>query len=136
MENFQYPYINDILQNPGKRLGRTADVNMVKAKIVKLHSMRMEGGKFEADDSATFNEERASIMKQKERREQRMITILLDQDDRTQTTNRGIVGVFHEFLHSKFEPIKVDAECVRRMVEAVHADLLWSVEIHWIDLLN
>jgi hypothetical protein len=123
MESFYYQCIYDLLQNHEKRLGRVADVNMLKAKIVKLHSMRMEGVKFEAHDSATFNDERSStyhIIKQKKRREQRTITRILDQEGRTQTTNRGIVGVFHEFLRSKFEPINVDAECVRRMVEAVH----------------
>jgi hypothetical protein len=50
MENFYYQYIYDILQNLEKRLGRMADVNIPKAKIVKLHSVRMEGAKFDADD--------------------------------------------------------------------------------------
>jgi hypothetical protein len=72
MENFYYQCIYDILQNPEKRLGRMADVNMLKAKNAKLHSVRMEGAMFDADDRATFNDDRASIyyiIKQKKRRE-------------------------------------------------------------------
>jgi hypothetical protein len=38
-----------------------ADVNMLIAKIVKLHSVRMEGETFDLDDRAAFNHERASI---------------------------------------------------------------------------
>jgi hypothetical protein len=34
-----------------------------------------------------------------------------------------IVGVPHELLRSEFEPISVDTECVRRMVQAGHGRL-------------
>jgi hypothetical protein len=99
---------------------------VVKAKIVKLHSVRMGGAKLDLDDRVAFIGERASIchiIKHKKRREQLTITRLLDQADRTQTTNRGIVGVFHEFLQSKYEPISVDTECVRQIVGAGHGRL-------------
>jgi hypothetical protein len=120
VENFYFEYIYDILQNNQSRIERMAGVNMLKARIVKLHSVRMEGVNFDLDDRSAFINERASFyhtIQQKKCREQRTITRILVQADRTQTTNKGIVGVFHESLWSKFETISVDAECVRRDLE-------------------
>jgi hypothetical protein len=98
-----------------------ADVKKFKAKIVKLYSVRMEGTMVDVDHLAVFNNDRASIyhiIKQKKRREQRTISKILDKAGRTQTTEKGIVQVFQDFLRNTFEPIRVGKECVRRMVEA------------------
>jgi hypothetical protein len=103
-----------------------ADVNKFKAKIVQLHSARMEAAKLDVEDRVTYKDEKASIyhiIKQKSRRERRTVTRILDQRDSEQTTNRGIVAVFQEFLLSKFKPIGVDAECVRTMMESVQCRL-------------
>jgi hypothetical protein len=92
MENFYNECIYDIQQNTQKRLGRMADVKILKPKIVKLRLVRMEGANLDVDDRAAFNDERAPIyhiIKQNKRREQLTITRLMDQADRTQTTNRG-----------------------------------------------
>jgi hypothetical protein len=123
LEIFCYQRIYDILQNPQRRLDRIADVTKFKANIVKLHSVRKKGTKVDLDHLAVFNNERASIyhiVKQKKRRKQRTITKILDQAGRTQTTEKGIVQVIQDFPRNKFEPIRVDNECVRRMVEAGH----------------
>jgi hypothetical protein len=40
--------------------------------------------------------------------------------------------VFHEFLQSKYEPISVDAECVRQIVETGHGRLT-EVGSHTLD---
>jgi hypothetical protein len=112
MENVYYYCICDILQNPEKRRRMLADVNNFKAKIVQLHNARMEAAKLDVEDRVTYKDEKASIyhiIKQKSRREQRTVTRILDQTDSEQTTNRGIVAVFQEFLRSKFKPISVDA---------------------------
>jgi hypothetical protein len=50
------------------------------------------------------------------------VTRILERKDSEQT-NRGIVAVFQEFLRGKFKPTSVDAECVRRMMEAVQGRL-------------
>jgi hypothetical protein len=104
-----------------------ADVNKFKAKIVNLHSVRMEETKVDLDHLAVFNNERASIyhiIKQTKCKEQRTITKILDQAGRKQTTEKRIVHVFQDFLRNKFEPIRVDTECVRRMVEAGHGIMM------------
>jgi hypothetical protein len=44
--------ICDILQNPQSRLERMADVNMLKAKLVKLHILKMKVAKFDLDGQA------------------------------------------------------------------------------------
>jgi hypothetical protein len=120
MENFYYQCIYDIIQNPEKRRRSMAAVNKFKAKIVQLHSASMGAAKLDVEDRVTNKDD---IMKQKSRREQRTVTRILDQRDSEQTTYRGIVVVFQEFLRSKFKPISVDAECVRRMMEAVQCRL-------------
>jgi hypothetical protein len=51
------------------------------------------------------------------------VTRILGLTDSEQTTNRGIVAVFQEFLRSEFKPISVYADCVRRMMEAVQGRL-------------
>jgi hypothetical protein len=124
-KNFYYQYIYDILQNPKKRRRRMADVNKFKAKIVQLHSSGMGAAKLDVEDRVTYKDEVYiyHIIKQKSRREQRTVKRILDQTDSEQTTNRGIVAVFQEFLRSKFKPITVDAEYARRMMEAAQCRL-------------
>jgi hypothetical protein len=71
MENFYYQCIYDILQNPKKRRRRMADVNKFNAKIVQLHSARMEAPKLDVEDRVTYTDEKVSIyhiIKQKSRR--------------------------------------------------------------------
>jgi predicted transglutaminase-like protease len=125
METYYYQCIYDILPNPEKRRRRMADVNKFKAKIVQLHSASMEPAKLDVEDRVTYKDEASiyNIKKQKSRREQRTVTRILDQTNSEQTTNRGIVAVFQEFLRSKFKPISVDAECIRKMMEAVQGRL-------------
>jgi hypothetical protein len=63
----------------------------------------MEAANLDVDDRVTYQDEKASIyhiIKQKSRIEQRTVTRILDQTDSEQTTNRGIVTVFQEFLRS------------------------------------
>lgn len=48
----------------------------------------------------------------------RMITSATDKDFVTQTTNRGILHNFVEFLQSKYDPVQVDDACVTQMEEA------------------
>jgi hypothetical protein len=38
-----------------------ADVNKFKAKIVQLHSARMEAAKLDVEDRVTYKDEKASI---------------------------------------------------------------------------
>jgi hypothetical protein len=53
MENLYYQCMYDILQNPEKRRRMMADVNKFKAKIVQLHSVRMEAAKLDVEDRVT-----------------------------------------------------------------------------------
>jgi hypothetical protein len=125
IENLYFKCIYVIPQSPQRRLERMAEISMLKAKIVNLHSVMMEGADFGLGDRAAFNNEKATIyhIQQKTHREQWTITRILNQADRTHTTNKQIAGMFNEFLRSKFEPIGVDAECVRRIVLAGHGRL-------------
>ena len=44
----------------------------------------------------------------------------IDKDGVTQTTTRGIMHTFVEFLQRKYEPIQVDDACVTRMEKVGH----------------
>jgi len=59
----------------------------------------------------------------RKRRVSRMITGLIYKDGVTQTTTRGIMHTFVEFLQSKYEPIQVADVCVTRMEKAGHRTL-------------
>jgi len=49
-----------------------------------------------------------------------MITSLIYKNGVTQTTIRGIIHNFVEFLRSKYETIQVDDACVTRMEKGGH----------------
>jgi len=61
-----------------------------------------------------------------------MITSAIDKDGVTQTTSRGILHTYVEFLQSKYDPIQVDDACVTQMEEAG----LRILPLWWRDFLD
>ena len=59
----------------------------------------------------------------RKRRVPLMITSIIYKEGVTQTTTRGIMHTFVEFLQSKYEPIQVDDACVTGMEKAGHRTL-------------
>jgi hypothetical protein len=112
MENFYYACIY-ILHSPHGRGNRIEALNMLKAKIVRLHSKRLEGVNIDVGDQGSLRDERVSLfhlIKRRTRRAQRNVTHIVGRDRRTKVERREIVDVFHEYLCQKYAPIKVDNE--------------------------
>jgi hypothetical protein len=50
MENFYYTCVYDIVQSPHGRENRIEALNMLKAKVVRLHGKRLEGVNIDVGD--------------------------------------------------------------------------------------
>jgi len=104
MENFHYACLYDILQRPIQQVERTAALNHLKAKIVKLHNARLARGQIELRTQDIHQEERMSLfllIKRRQRKGQGEISELQDRDQGWQTSARDILRVFSEHMRSK-----------------------------------
>jgi exonuclease III len=96
MEDFYYQCIYTILQDPQLRLEKMVEINRLKAKIVNIHSNRMEGVKRGVDETGNGMEERVSIyhiIRQKQHREQRTITNITDAKREKHKTSKNILSI-------------------------------------------
>ena len=62
-------------------------------------------------------------IKRRQRRKQRDNQAVHEQDHERQTSARDIVGVFSEYIQRKYDPIQVDEECIRKMLQAGYGRL-------------
>ena len=125
-ENFYYACLYDILQHPSQHAEKRTKLNHLKAKIVKLHTTRLEQGQIELRSLDIFQEERMSLfhlIKRRERRGKREIARVQERERGWQTSARDIVRVFSEHMQKKYCPIQVDEDCVRRMLETDHGSM-------------
>ena len=126
MENFLYSCLYDILQTPQARAGNIGAMNRITAKIVDLHRKRMEGIKRGGEGSEVWLEEKASIyniIRQKQRREQRTVTSICDDDGRTYTDSKTILAVFREELQRKYANRPVEEDAIREILSIDHGSL-------------
>ena len=120
MENFYYACLYDILQLPIQHTVKRAAFHHLKAKIVKLHNVRLEQGKIELRSQDIFQDEGLSmfhLIKRRQRREKRGISEVQDRDHGWQTFARNIVRVLSEHMRSKYRPIQGDEDNIRTMLE-------------------
>ena len=122
-ETFYYACIYDILKDRRHPREKTPTLNHLKAKIVRLHSKRIQSITIDTKEATLFQEESPSLfhlLQMRKGRVSRMITSIIDKDGVTQTTTRGILQTFVAFLQSKYEIIPVDDTCVTLMEKSGH----------------
>ena len=126
MENFYYACLYDIMRRPSPHEEKRSKHNHLKAKIVKLHTTKLEQGQVELRSPDIFQDERMSLyqlIKRRERRWKRQIVKVQDSEQGEITSARNILRVFSEQIRKKYSPIQVDENCVRRMLENNHGRL-------------
>src|SRR5215469_14673796 len=104
MENFYYACLYEALQHPLHHAKRRAALIRLKAKIVHIHTARLARGEIELRTQDVFQEERLSpyqLIKRKQRKAQREILAVRDQELETETSARGIVRVFCKYMRNK-----------------------------------
>jgi len=117
MENFYYACLYDVLRQPRPHAEKRTKLYHLKAKIVKLHTTRLEQGQVEHRSPDIFQEERMSLfqlIKRREKRGKREIVRVQEREHGWQTSARDIIRVFSEHMRKKYCPIQVDEDCVRR----------------------
>jgi len=126
MENVYYACLYDALKHPLQLAEKKADINRLKAKIVQLHTVKLARGKVDLKTQDILHQERMSLfqlIKRRQRRKQRDIQAVHEQDHERQTSAKDILRVFSDYIRRKYGPIQVDEEFIRKMIQAVYGYL-------------
>jgi hypothetical protein len=126
MENFYHVCLYDILQDTNPQKEKTATLDHLKAKLVRLYSTKLARGTIDAHNLDTLQGERVSLfhfLKRRTQRELRTITSVQDPVRGTHTSTKGIVNVISASIRRKYEPMQEEGECVTHMATAGHRQL-------------
>jgi len=120
--NFYHAALYELLQSPPPHEEKTAAINHIKAKIVRLYAERLRHGNIELQDTDVLQTERTTLyqlIRRRKRRAQCTITSVRDPaDGMTKKTTKDIVNVFSTALRLKYSPIRVTDESIGKMEEA------------------
>ena len=122
MENFYYQCIYERLQQPAPNAYTRAVLQKLKAKIVRLHNIRLNQllidnyatDRTEGEQPTTYN-----VLQMRRRRTDRTITALRDLEGNTQTTPRGIANTLVNYLRGKYKRIEVNAVYVQQLLREI-----------------
>ena len=113
MDNFYYASLRESLKHPLQHAERRAAINRLKAKVLHLHTALLTRGQVELQTQDIHQEEMMSLIqmiKRRQRRKQRDIQAVDEQDHERQRSGRDIVRVSSEYIRPKYGPIQVDEE--------------------------
>ena len=124
MENHLYECIYIVLQRDPSTQNLRPILNRLKAKIVRLHSIRMQRFLLDTEEADRLESERPTLyhtIKMKRRRSQRTIHYLRDENGQLQTTPRGIAFTITSHFR-KMHDIEDDSDSVKNLMdETLHA---------------
>jgi hypothetical protein len=123
MESHLYQCIYDILHSDAPEAVKLPALQRYKAKIVRLHAMRMEkvlldntaDDKMDGEEPTFFH-----ILKIVKRRESRAVHHVQDQQGNIVTRHSDVLNTFVTHIRRKYGPIVIDSLCVAKMRNAVH----------------
>jgi hypothetical protein len=110
MENIYYTCIYDILQEPTQPRAKFARLHHLKAKIIRLHKMRLRTITVGAKDPTMYQGQNPSLFRliqERKRQDGRMIIEIRDEVGNLQTT-RGILNTSVGHMKRKYGPIHVN----------------------------
>lgn len=134
MENFYYECLYDILREADPNGANLPALKHNKAKIIKLHSIRMQTSLLDTTEADKLAGERPTLfhlIQMQKRRTARTIRSLRDGNGFIQTSPNGIALAFTTFILSKYDNIEIDAECVRALVDIVGIERPRLTRILW-----
>jgi len=135
MENHLYQCIYDILLSDIPEPAKLPALQRYKAKIVRLHSRRMEKVMLNKNVQDKLDDEEPSfshILKMVKRCETRVILQVLDMLGNDVSGHRNVLNTFATHLRQKYEPIVIDQTCVTRLQGVI----LRSCSTKYADLLE
>ena len=118
MENFYYTCIYEILRRAAPDGNTLPALNRLKAKLVRLQSVRLQKILLDNDDADRLEGETPTlynVLQMKRRRNERTTTGLLDEDGRWQTTPRGMAQILITRFRERYDKIEVDNVSIKRM---------------------
>ena len=133
--NFYSACIYDILKDRRRSMEEKLTLNHLIAKTARLYSKQFQYIVIDTHEATLFQGEIPSLshlLQLPKRRVSRLTTSVVDKASVTQTTNRGILHTFVEFLQSKYDPIEMDDAFLSRMEKAGHRIL----PLGWRDFLD
>ena len=101
-------------------------INRLQAKIVQIHNAKLERGQVELKTQDLLQEERMSLLqliKRRQRRKQREIQAVQNQNNERQTSMRDIVRGFSGYIRCKYVLIQADEQSIREMTQAGYGRL-------------
>jgi hypothetical protein len=105
---FYYFCIYDIWKNRRYPREKPSKLNHLIAKIIRLHSKRVQSITIDTHEGILFQPSLSHFLHMRKRRVLRISTAFIDKEGVTQTTIRGILHTFMEFMQSKYKPTHVD----------------------------
>ena len=122
MENHLYECIYDVLQRDPSTQNIRPILNRLKAKIVRLHSIRMQRLLLDTEEANRLESERPTLyhtLQMKRRRSQRTIHYLRDENGQLQTTPRGIAFTMTSHFRKMYDIIEAESDSVKTLMDEV-----------------
>ena len=129
MENHLHECMYDVLQRPGPSDQMLPALNRLKAKIVRLHSRRLQkipDDNNDADRPDGYQQTIYHIFQKKRRRSERTIYSL--RTGQMHTTPSGIAQTLTTFLRNMYGTIEVNDASVEKFMEVVRCEQHTSYE--------
>ena len=131
MENHLHECMYDVLQRPGPSDQTVHALSRLKAKIMRLHSRRLQKILDDNIDADRPDEDQPTIyhiLQTKRRRAERTIYSLRDGTGQVHTTPSGIAQTLTNFLRNMYDTIEVNDASVEKLMEVVHCEQPTSYE--------
>ena len=119
MENFYYSCIYALLKRDHTHAKMRAQLNNLKAKLVKLQHRKLQAVFLDTDQADRIEGETPSlynVLQMKRRREERTITALQEGGGEIQTTPAGIARTMTSYLKEKYSTIPVDKDSKQQLL--------------------
>jgi len=125
MENYLYESMYDVLQRPGPSDQTLPALNLLKAKMVRLHSRRLQKILDDNNDADRPDRDQLTIyhiFQTKRRRAERTIYCLRDGTGQMHTTPSGIAQTLTTFLRNMYDTTEVNDASVEKLMEVVRCE--------------
>jgi hypothetical protein len=120
--NYYYTCVYEVLQQATPDDTTLPTLNRLKAKLVRLHRVRLQKLLIDSNDDDRIEGENPTlhnVLQMQKRREERTIYGLRDTDGVLQTKPRGIAQTLTTHLREKYDRIIVDNGSIHDMLESI-----------------
>jgi hypothetical protein len=104
-------------------------INRLQAKIVQIHTAKLQGGHVDLKTQDILQEEWISLfqlIKRRLRRKQREIQAVQNQNNERQTSMRDIMRGFSDYIRRKYVPLLVNEQSIRELTQVGYGCLSYE----------